>query len=210
MIEWQEVDETTGEIRDIRIDPDAQRAVGVVHRGYERPRTVRDVHRILTHDAVIDRGGDRMRYGGTTDGMRRDLLRRAMGGPQSGEDRAPTGYAADWFTAVLGGMYSNTQWLDGGSGLVPPSGVHVARQLARLAGNGDAVTIPERSLADAVGRTDAAGRHIAYTQGGIEALIRHGFLAKIVTGRGRGARTTYRLVRPRFGIAQEVEASPSE
>jgi hypothetical protein len=208
--EWRTVDMGTGEITNVRIDPDAAPKDGkVLHgrtpgnperwAGYEPPRSVVDLFRILTHDTVIDRAGDRMRYGGATEDMRRDLLLRARG-PLSAEENAARGWAADWFTVVIGALHSHGEWLDGRNAQkyrqVPESGVHVAAQLARLAGNAREVTVAERKLDDAVGRRDKGGRHIAYTQGGVKVLIRYGYVDKRVTGRGRGARTNYRLVLP--------------
>lgn len=194
--EWRVCDMGTGELTDVRLSNGQSKSAW---HGYEPPRTAWDAHRIMAHGTVIDRGGDRMRYGGATDDMRKRLLLRGWGRPRSAEDRAPRGWAADWFTMVLDGLYSNSEWLDptnGQSRRVPPSGVTVAQQLARLAGDGREVTISERSLSDAVGRRDHAGRERAYTQSGIGALLYYGFIEKQVTGRGRAAKTTYQLVRP--------------
>lgn len=197
--EWRVVDMATGEIFDVKVDPTDGLRNRKAWYGYEPPKSVWDAYSIMTRDTVIDRGGDRTRYGGASDEMKRRTLIRGWGKPQSAEDQAPQGWAADWFTKVLDGLYSNADWLntrDGQPKHVPPSGVAVARQLARLAGDEREVTIPERSLADAVGRRDKHGRHIAYTQRGVKALTQHGFVEKHVSGRGRGAETTYRLIRP--------------
>ncbi|MGW3087785.1 hypothetical protein [Streptomyces sp. NPDC001108] len=95
------------------------------------------------------------------------------------EHTPPIGQAANWYWEVR--LH------------VPRSARDVARQIARLAGEGCEVTIPERSLAEAVGVLDKAGRHIAYTQGGIKILEKSGWITKTVVGQKRGAKTTYTL-----------------
>lgn len=201
-VAWQAVDLRTGEVADISISPSiGQSQRREVWHGYETPTTASDAHRIAAHGALIDRGGDRLRYGGATEGMRRQLLLRGRGQAQSAEDRPPIGWAAYWFTSVLMqlGLTNN-----GRSKCVPPSGVAVAQQLARLAGDGRQVTIPQRSLADAVGRADSAGRVVAYTQRGVQALIEYGLIERTVTGKGRAGKTTYRLVAPWLGSEDEA------
>ncbi|MFG2570615.1 hypothetical protein ACGFR6_34985 [Streptomyces sp. NPDC048567] len=108
---------------------------------------------------------------------RRKLKKRGFA--LAAEHTPPISQAADWYWEVR--LH------------VSRSARDVARQLARLAGEGIEVTIPERSLADAVGTIDKAGRHIAYTQGGIKVLERSGWIVKTVVGQKRGAKTTYEL-----------------
>lgn len=95
------------------------------------------------------------------------------------EHQPPTGQAA--------------LWLDDVEQDVSPSGFRVARQLARLCGDDSTVTIPWRSLADAVGHADKAGRTRAYTERGVEVLVKAGWLSVETTGQKRGARTTFSL-----------------
>lgn len=110
---------------------------------------------------------------------KRALLRRRRF-PLAAEHQPPSGQAADWHSEVVR--------------FVPRSGQHVARQVARLCGDDSKVTLPWRSLADAVGRTDRAGRHVAYTQGGVDLLVEAGWLKVETVGRGRGAKTTFYLM----------------
>ena len=196
---WRVVYLETGEFTDVGLVRSNAQSEHKAWYGFEPPTTVRDAHRIMTYGTVIDRGSDRTRYGGATEEMQKRLLLRGWGTPRSAEDQAPRGWAADWFTAVLAALSSNADWLDGSiaqSKSVPPSGVAVARQLARLADGGPNVTIPDRSLRDAVGRADRSGRTTAYMESGVSALIHYGLIEKQVTGRGRGAKTTYTLIRP--------------
>lgn len=53
--------------------------------------------------------------------------------------------------------------------------------------------VPLASLADAVGRTDSAGRHIAYTQRGIRTLKDAGWLHTETVGQKGDQHTTYFL-----------------
>lgn len=109
----------------------------------------------------------------------RSLLRR-RGFALSTENVPPRGQAAEWFWACADHVPRNAQ--------------HVARQLARLCGDDIEVTLPWRSLADAVGRTDKAGRPMAYVQNGVLPLTERGWLEVVTVGRGRGARTVWRLL----------------
>lgn len=108
---------------------------------------------------------------------RRKLKKRGF--PQAAENIPPIGQAADWY-------HDAVQY-------VPRSGMLVARQIARLAGEGCEVTIPWRSLADAVGVVDKAGRHIAYTQRGVKTLVDAGWLSVKTKGKGCTAKTTFCL-----------------
>ncbi|GAB3875257.1 hypothetical protein GCM10028802_11140 [Terrabacter terrigena] len=95
----------------------------------------------------------------------------------------PVGQAAEWLREV-------NQALPGGR----PSARDTARQLARLCGHDSEVSLPWRSLAEAVGLADAAGRPRAYVEQGVRTLERWGWLEVLTTGAGRGARTTFRLL----------------
>ncbi|MFG3018511.1 hypothetical protein ACGFZQ_08145 [Streptomyces sp. NPDC048254] len=96
------------------------------------------------------------------------------------ETAPPTGQAALWYAdAVL---------------CVPRSGQAVARQIARLCGDESEVTVPWRSLADAVGVRDRAGNLRRYTERGVKALIDAGWLEVETVGSKRGAKTTFRLL----------------
>ena len=85
-------------------------------------------------------------------------------------------------------------WLEDVVWFVPQSGQRVAVQIARLCGEDSEVTVPWRSLAEAVGIADAAGRHVAYTQRGVDALADAGWLSVESSGRGKSASTTFRLL----------------
>ncbi|WP_215448598.1 hypothetical protein [Streptomyces sp. ATCC 21386] len=104
---------------------------------------------------------------------------RKRGFPFAAEHTPPTGQAALWYEEVM--QY------------VPRSGRDVARQIARLSGDDSQVTIPWRSLADAVGKRNRAGNLRSYTDRGAQVLIEAGWLRKEVTGQKRGAKTTFYL-----------------
>jgi hypothetical protein len=114
------------------------------------------------------------------DDVTHQVFVRKRGHAMSDEHMPPTGQAAVWYGDVI--CY------------VPPSGQHVARQIARLCGADSLVTLPWRSLADAVGITDKAGRLMAYTQRGVQVLVDSGWLKVETTGSKRGARTTFYLM----------------
>ncbi|MER7934235.1 MULTISPECIES: hypothetical protein [unclassified Streptomyces] len=105
---------------------------------------------------------------------------RKRGFPLAAENIPPIGQAALWYTDVIQ--------------CVPSSGRDVARQLARLCGDDSEVTVPWRSLADAVGVRDSIGRHVAYAQRGVEVLTKAGWLEVETTGRGRAAKTKFHLM----------------
>jgi hypothetical protein len=109
----------------------------------------------------------------------RPLLDR-RGFAQSAEDAPPVGQAGFWWDQV--------------QREVPYSARLVARQLARLCGDDSKITVTWRSLADAVGQVDGAGRHIAFTQRGVEVLIGHERLRVVTVGRGPKAHTTFYLL----------------
>lgn len=77
---------------------------------------------------------------------------------------------------------------------VPRSGQAVARQISRLCGDDSEVTIPWRSLADAVGVRDRAGNLRRYTERGVKTLVDAGWLEVETVGSKRGAKTTFRLM----------------
>ncbi len=108
----------------------------------------------------------------------RRLLKK-RGFPLAAEHMPPEGQAALWFQDVIQA--------------VPRSGLHVARQLARLCGDDSQVTIPWRSLADAVGRRNRAGNLRSYTERGVRALVDAGWLTVETTGSKRGAKTKFSL-----------------
>jgi hypothetical protein len=92
----------------------------------------------------------------------------------------PIGQAALWYDDVIRE--------------VPPSGMRVARQIARLCADDSRVSISWRSLADAVGQLDTAGRHVAYTQSGVAVLVSCDWLRVETVGAKRGAVTTFYLL----------------
>lgn len=180
--ELEVIDPDTGEVKTMKSQPAKSDGEKRAWYGCETPRSVKDAHRIMTMGTVIDRT-DRMRYGGVADESR---LRRRSGEamqPPSAEDRPPVGWAGDWYWKVVAAR-------------LPATSTAVARQLARLARDGREVNVSIRSLADAVGEVDRLGRLRAFTETGVEGLRFYGFVEKTVTGRGRGAKTNYRLELP--------------
>lgn len=105
---------------------------------------------------------------------------RKRGFPLAAEAFYPTGQAALWYADAIQ--------------CVPRSGQAVARQIARLCGDDSEVTIPWRSLADAVGVRDRAGNLRRYTERGAKALTDTGWLEVETVGSKRGAKTTFRLL----------------
>ncbi len=97
----------------------------------------------------------------------------------AGEHYPPYGQAALWYGDMIRVM--------------PRSAMHVGKQLARLCGDDSCVTLPYRSLADAVGVKDKAGRTRAYTERGVQALAGGGWIRVETVGKKRGARTTFYL-----------------
>lgn len=109
---------------------------------------------------------------------------QALRTPVSAEDREPTGQAALWFRDVEHYVSPTAQG----------TAHAVARQLARLCGDDSQVTgVTWRSLAAAVCRSDSAGRQVAFTERGVQALEEAGWLEHETIGQKRGARTTWRL-----------------
>ncbi|MFI2373048.1 hypothetical protein [Streptomyces sp. NPDC018833] len=104
---------------------------------------------------------------------------RKRGYALAAEHYPPTGQAAQWYADVIQ--------------CVPRSGQLVAKQLARLCGEDSRVTVPWRSLADAVGVRDSAGRERAYTERGVQVLVESGWLTVETIGVKRGAKTTFSL-----------------
>lgn len=84
-------------------------------------------------------------------------------------------------------------WYQDSMQCVPRSGQRVARQIARLCGDDSQVCVPIRSLADAVGVRDKAGRTVSYTETGIRVLVEAGWLSVRVTGLLGAQQTTYYL-----------------
>lgn len=106
--------------------------------------------------------------------------------PLAAEMTPPNGQAALWYGDVIQ--------------CVPRSGQDVARQMARLCGDDSEVTIPWRSLSDAVGVRDRGGRAMAWTQRGVKALEDAGWLEVETVGSKRGAKTTFRLLAGDRGV----------
>lgn len=101
------------------------------------------------------------------------------GQPLAAENMPPAGQAYLWYRDVI--QY------------VPLSGMLAAKQIARLCGDDSRVTIPWRSLADAVGRKNRAGNLRSYTERGVQALVESGWLTVETIGAKRGAKTTFSL-----------------
>jgi hypothetical protein len=99
---------------------------------------------------------------------------------RAAERMLPVGQAREWYADAFFNM--------------PQSGRDVAMQIARLCGDDSMVTLPQRSLADAVGKADKAGRTRAYAERGVEVLVAAGWLRVEATGRGCRARTAYYLL----------------
>lgn len=95
---------------------------------------------------------------------------------RSAEMAQPVGQAASWYEDVHLNTFGNAS--------------HVAYQIARLCGHDSEVTLPLRSLADAVGRRDEDGRLRSFTDTGIRVLVERGWL-ETAPQRERG--TTFRL-----------------
>ncbi|MET8976244.1 hypothetical protein ABZX85_11575 [Streptomyces sp. NPDC004539] len=117
------------------------------------------------------------RYAGRIKEHSRLLAKR--GQPLAAENMPPTGQAYLWYRDVI--QY------------VPLSGMLAAKQIARLCGDNSQVTIPWRSLADAVGRKNRAGNLRSYTERGVQALVESGWLTVETIGSKRGAKTTFSL-----------------
>ncbi|MBM9621528.1 hypothetical protein [Streptomyces zhihengii] len=122
------------------------------------------------------------RYSGEIKERVRLLSKR--GQPLASENMPPAGQAYLWYQDVIQ--------------CVPLSGMLVAKQLARLAGEDSLVTIPWRSLADAVGRKNRVGNLRSYTERGVKTLVDSGWLTVTTVGSKRGARTTFYLQPGRF------------
>lgn len=124
----------------------------------------------------------------------RQARRLPMCVASSAEDVPPHGQAALWHQDVIQQM--------------PRSARLVGLQLARLCEDDSKVTIPWRSLADAVGVQDKSGRHIAFTQRGVQVLVAGGWLRVETRGKGRAASTTFYLMpgeRPAAANGEESE-----
>lgn len=95
------------------------------------------------------------------------------------ENLPPTGQTYGWYQEVIH--------------YVPLSGMLVAKQIARLCGDDSQVTIPQRSLAEAVGRKDRLNRERAYMERGVQSLVDAGWLTVEVIAQGADSTTTYYL-----------------
>lgn len=118
--------------------------------------------------------------------QRRTVLLARRGMAQSAEDAPPHGQASLWLADV--------------ALCVPRTGQLVARQLARLCGDDSQVTISSRSLADAVGHRDRAGRQRAFTERGLRCLVDAGWITAETSGRGPESLSTYRLLPGDLGV----------
>ncbi|MFI1418438.1 hypothetical protein ACH4VX_10640 [Streptomyces sp. NPDC020731] len=105
---------------------------------------------------------------------------RKRGFVLAAEATPPTGQAGRWYADAIQ--------------CVPRSGQAVARQVARLCGDDSEVTVPWRSLVDAVGVCDRAGNLRRYTERGVRTLVDAGWLEVETVGSKRGAKTTFRLL----------------
>ncbi|GAA3056403.1 hypothetical protein GCM10017562_21460 [Streptomyces roseofulvus] len=100
--------------------------------------------------------------------------------PVSAETRLPTGQAGGWYRDAIQ--------------CVSLPAMHVAKQVARLCGDDSQVTVPWRSLTDAVGVSGTQHMQRAYTQRGAELLAQAGWLTWETVGEKRGAETTFYLL----------------
>jgi len=157
----------------------------------KKPASVADLHKLMTAPTIKDVGGPApqepamgkgLHFGGLTPVGRHWLRFRKRGVAWSAEITPAVGQAALWYQDV--------------KKVAPVTGSAVAEQIARLCREDSEVTTSIRSLADAVGRTDKAGRKVAFTERGIEWLIANEWLLKRVTGKGQKVRTTYSLTVP--------------
>ncbi|MET7783094.1 hypothetical protein ABZU94_38550 [Streptomyces mirabilis] len=139
------------------------------------PFKVKGTGFLARHKGSIDQRGKLLRRRGRHLLPTEPLAKFAL----AAEHFPPTGQAYGWYQEVIH--------------YVPLSGMHVAKQIARLCGDDSQVTISWRSLADAVGRKDRLGRDIAYTQRGVQSLMEAGWLGKETVGQKRGAETTFYL-----------------
>lgn len=185
---WRVLDIGTGRIEVVRLGTSRRRGrkptVRTLHRRLvgmvTRPAPRGSVRIMLNgiETSVMAGGAPRALFSDRVDNRAELLARR--GAPQPAEDWPPTGQAALWHTDVVQ--------------CVPRTGQLVARQLARLCAEDSQVTVSSRSLADAVGHRDGAGRQRAFTERGVQCLTESGWLDVQVTGTGQSIRTTYYLL----------------
>lgn len=109
----------------------------------------------------------------------REVLRKRGNVAIATEHQPPTGQAYYWYQDVIP--------------QVPECGRNVSHQIARLCGDDSQVTVPYRSLADAVGKYDKTGPR-AYVERGVRMLIDAGWLKVQTVGKKRGASTTFYLL----------------
>lgn len=188
LTEWQ-VSATDGDVIDVHL-PSRRKRPG-------RKLSTRTLHKRLVKaiPRPAPRGSIRLMIGGEItdvdasqpDGesfsveveRHRELLRKRKM-PLAAEEYMPIGQALGWYEDVIL--------------CVPRSGQVAARQIARLCGDDSQVTVPLRSLADAVGLRDSAGRDSAYTRRGIECLVEAEWLKTDTAGSGQTISTTFYLM----------------
>ena len=187
---WTVVYEATGKVQEVELKPPAEPRSKV---------SLQDLYSILTgkveHPAVrLGRKPAQFRYSGFYKGgfegseaVFRERVNEAQprvrkrGGGLGAEVDYPTRQALLWYLDVIHHVPTGTA-------------TDVSKQLARLCGDDSLVTVPWRSLADAVGKTDKAGRLVAYTERGVKVLVEAGWLTVETIGRKRGAKTTFYLM----------------
>ncbi|MFH7324849.1 hypothetical protein [Aeromicrobium sp. JJY06] len=187
LTEWRTLNLETGETQTVRLARTGRRGrkptLKSIHtrlaKAVQHPPSRNSVRLMVSgQETAVVAGGaagveftERVEHHGTLLAKRGSLL--------ASEAWPPFGQAARWYADVIQ--------------CVPRSGQVVARQLARLCGEDSRVTVPLRSLADAVGRTDSAGRARAYAERGIECLTEAGWLSTETTGAGQNIITTFYL-----------------
>ncbi|MGW6356696.1 hypothetical protein ACWFR5_16260 [Streptomyces sp. NPDC055092] len=149
----------------------------LVAQAFLKVKKDQDAKRVEAEQTQVRADGPLSPYASEIREHRRKLRKRGFA--LAAEHYPPTGQAANWYGEVI--LY------------VPRSGRDVARQIARLAGDDSQVTIPWRSLADAVGVRNRAGNLVSYTERGVQSLVEAGWLTVETVGRKRGAKTTFTL-----------------
>jgi hypothetical protein len=185
---WTTVDETTGERTRMKVVARKRRGrkpkVRTIHqqmiKGIPRPGPQWSVRLMLAGQATAVHASKPAGETMPARIKRHARLLEKRGHPMAAEITPPTGQAARWYEHTIL--------------CVPRTGRDVARQVARLCGDDSQVTIPIRSLADAVGHRDSAGRDSAYTRRGIKCLVDAEWLRAEVTGSGQDKVTTFYLL----------------
>lgn len=187
LAEWHTLNLKTGETQTVRLVRKRRRGrkptVKSIHarlaKAVHRPPPRNSVRLIVGGQETVVLAGGAARVQFIARVKNHGTLLAKRGSPLASEAWPPVGQAARWYADVIQ--------------CVPRSGQAVARQVARLCGEDSRVTVPLRSLADAVGRTDSAGRARAYAERGIECLTEAGWLSTETTGAGQNIITTFYL-----------------